>query len=159
MKMRIGQGFDVHAFGDNIPLVIGGVKIPFYKGLIGHSDADVLLHAICDCLLGAASLRDIGYHFSDKDPQFRGVSSRKLVLEVHHKIKNEGYDIVNLDCTVILEKPKIASFIPDMVQNISEVLELDSNQINIKAKTSEKLGYLGRGEGVAAQTICLLKKR
>ena len=157
--MRIGQGFDVHAFGDNIPLVIGGVKIPFHKGLIGHSDADVLLHAICDCLLGAASLRDIGYHFSDKDPQFRGVSSRKLVLEVYHKIKNEGYDIVNLDCTVILEKPKITSFIPEMVQNISEVLEIDSNQINIKAKTSEKLGYLGRGEGVAAQTICLLKWR
>ncbi|MAW34096.1 MAG: 2-C-methyl-D-erythritol 2,4-cyclodiphosphate synthase [Proteobacteria bacterium] len=157
--MRIGQGFDVHPFGDNIPLVIGGVKIPFHKGLIGHSDADVLLHAICDCLLGAASLRDIGYHFSDSDPQFRTISSRKLVLEVYHKIKNEGYDIVNLDCTVILEKPKIASFIPGMVQNISEDLEIDSNQINIKAKTSEKLGYLGRGEGVAAQTICLLKKR
>ncbi len=157
--MRIGQGFDVHPFGDNIPLVIGGVKIPFHKGLIGHSDADVLLHAICDCLLGAASLRDIGYHFSDSDPQFRSISSRKLVLEVYHKIKNEGYDIVNLDCTVILEKPKIASFIPGMVQNISEDLEIDSNQINIKAKTSEKLGYLGRGEGVAAQTICLLKKR
>ena len=157
--MRIGQGFDVHPFGDNIPLVIGGVKIPFHKGLIGHSDADVLLHAICDCLLGAASLRDIGYHFSDSDPQFRTISSRKLVLEVYHKIKNEGYDIINLDCTVILEKPKIASFIPGMVQNISEDLEIDSNQINIKAKTSEKLGYLGRGEGVAAQTICLLKKR
>ena len=157
--MRIGQGFDVHPFGDNIPLVIGGVKIPFHKGLIGHSDADVLLHAICDCLLGVASLRDIGYHFSDSDPQFRGISSRKLVLEVYHKIKNEGYEIVNLDCTVILEKPKIASFIPGMVQNISEDLEIDSNQINIKAKTSEKLGHLGRGEGVAAQTICLLKKR
>ena len=154
--MRIGQGFDVHAFGFGIPLVIGGVHIPFDKGLVGHSDGDVLLHAICDCLLGAAWLRDIGYHFPMSHPETLDIDSRKLLVSVKGKLQKKGHKIVNIDCTVIAEKPKLSEFIPRMIENIANDLELKVDQVNVKAKTSDRLGYLGRGEGIAAEAVCLL---
>ena len=154
--MKIGQGFDVHRMAPGLPLIIGGVNVPFHKGLVGHSDADVLLHAICDSLLGAAGLRDIGYHFPNNDESFSGMSSRKMLIDVKNKVINAGHQIGNIDCTVIAEEPKLSSFIPIMAKNIAEVLGLDLGQVNVKAKTSERLGCLGRGEGIAAEAICLI---
>jgi 2-C-methyl-D-erythritol 2,4-cyclodiphosphate synthase len=154
--MRIGQGFDVHQLVEGRKLVIGGVDIPYEKGLLGHSDADVLLHAICDAMLGAAALGDIGRHFSDADMKFKDMDSRILLREVMLKIEHKGFRIGNVDATIIAQAPKMAPHIPQMVANIAADLGLALNSVNVKATTTENLGYTGRGEGIAAQAIVLL---
>ncbi len=154
--MRIGTGYDVHALGEGLPLVIGGVLIPHTHGLIGHSDADVLLHAICDALLGAAALGDIGKHFPDTDPQYRGISSLKLLSHVGHLLTASGYHIGNIDSTIVAQHPKMAPFIPQMRQNIARSLGIDINQVSVKATTTEHLGFEGRCEGISAQASALL---
>ncbi len=156
MNMRIGQGFDVHAFAENRKLIIGGVEIPYELGLAGHSDADVLLHAICDALLGAASLGDIGRHFPDTDAKYKNIDSRDLLRDVMAKIRSLGWSVGNVDATIIAQAPKMAPHIPSMTQNIAADLGVASDQVNVKATTTEKLGFTGRGEGIAAQAICLL---
>ncbi len=157
--MRIGQGFDVHALVAGRRLVIGGVVIPFDKGLEGHSDADVLIHAVCDALLGAAALGDIGLHFPDTDPKHRNANSRAFLREVGKKIRRAGFSIVNLDATLIAQAPKMAPHTAAMVANLAADLEIDLGQVNIKAKTAEHLGAIGRGEGIAAEAIALLERR
>lgn len=157
--MRIGQGFDVHALVPERKLIIGGVDIPYHLGLLGHSDADVLLHAICDALLGACALGDIGRHFPDTDARYQGIDSRELLRQVLRLVTEAGYRIVNLDATIIAQAPKMAPHIPMMVAHIAQDLELDTAAINIKATTTEQLGFTGRGEGIAAQAICLLESR
>jgi 2-C-methyl-D-erythritol 2,4-cyclodiphosphate synthase len=159
MSLRIGQGFDVHALVAGRKLVIGGVDIAFAKGLAGHSDADVLVHAICDALLGAAALGDIGRHFPDTDPKYQGADSRTLLRAVAQKVREAGYDIANVDATVVAEAPKLAPYIPAMVANLAADLGLGAREVNVKAKTAEKLGALGRGEGIAAQAVALLVPR
>jgi len=154
--MRIGQGFDVHQLVAGRKLIIGGVDIPYDKGLLGHSDADVLLHAICDALLGAAALGDIGRHFADTDAQYKNIDSRILLREVARMVTNEGFRIGNVDATIIAQAPKMAPHIPHMVENIAADLGVAMNVINVKATTTEKLGYTGRGEGIAAQAVTLL---
>ncbi|NLB53989.1 MAG: 2-C-methyl-D-erythritol 2,4-cyclodiphosphate synthase [Syntrophomonadaceae bacterium] len=154
--MRIGIGYDVHQLQPGRKLILGGVNIPHIKGLSGHSDADVLVHAVCDALLGAAALGDIGRHFPDTDQRYKDIDSLKLLDDVRRKIAGCGYKIANLDCTIIAEKPKVSSFIPQMCVHIAQVLELELNQVNIKATTTEKLGFTGREEGIAAQAIVLL---
>jgi len=154
--MRIGQGFDVHQLVKGRKLIIGGVDIPYDKGLLGHSDADVLLHAICDALLGAAALGDIGRHFADTDAQYKNIDSRILLREVARLVTNEGFRIGNVDATIIAQAPKMAPHIPNMVENIAADLGVAMNVINVKATTTEKLGYTGRGEGIAAQAVALL---
>ncbi|CAK0773503.1 2-C-methyl-D-erythritol 2,4-cyclodiphosphate synthase [Gammaproteobacteria bacterium] len=153
--MRIGQGFDVHPLVAGRKLIVGGVEIPYPLGLLGHSDADVLLHAICDALLGAAALGDIGRHFPDSDPRYQGIDSRKLLREVMHLVREQGYDLVNLDATIIAQAPKMAPHISTMVSHIAADLGVATDRINIKATTTEKLGFTGRGEGIAAQAVCL----
>ena len=155
--MRIGQGFDVHALTPGRRLVIGGVEIPHAKGLAGHSDADVLLHAICDALLGAAALGDIGMHFPDSNPDYRGADSRVLLKEVAKKIGAQGLRIVNIDATIIAQEPRMAPHVPKMIGNIATDLGVKHAQVNIKATTTEGLGYTGRGEGIAAQAIALIE--
>ena len=155
--MRIGQGFDVHPLVAGRKLVIGGVEIAHDKGLLGHSDADVLLHAICDALLGAAALGDIGRHFPDSDARFRGIDSRKLLREVTALLKTGGFRVRNVDATIIAEAPRMAPHIPSMVANIAADLGIDAGRVNVKATTTEKLGFTGRGEGIAAQAICLIE--
>ena len=157
--MRIGQGFDVHALVPERKLIIGGVDIPFHLGLLGHSDADVLLHAICDALLGACALGDIGRHFPDTDVRYQGIDSRALLRHVLRLVTEAGYRIVNLDATIIAQTPKMAPHILMMVAHIAQDLELATTAINIKATTTEYLGFTGRGEGIAAQAICLLETR
>ncbi len=158
MDIRVGQGFDVHAFAENRKLIIGGVEIPYDKGLLGHSDADVLLHAICDALLGAAALGDIGKHFPDTDAKFKNIDSRELLRDVMARIKSLGWQVGNVDATLIAQAPKMAPHIPSMIQNIAADLGIALDQINVKATTTEKLGFTGRGEGIAAQAICLLTR-
>lgn len=153
---KVGQGYDCHALVADRPLIIGGVTIPHKTGLLGHSDADVLLHAITDALLGAAGLGDIGKHFPDTDPQFSGANSRALLIEAAKRVRGTGYAIANIDATIIAQAPKMAPHIAQMVSNIAEDLRLDSACVNIKAKTNEKLGYLGREEGIAAEAVALL---
>ena len=153
---RIGTGYDNHALVEGRKLIVGGVTIPHRLGLLGHSDADVLLHAIIDSLLGAAALGDIGKHFPDTDPMFAGADSRTLLREVAHRVLNSGYTIGNIDATIIAQQPKMAPHIPQMVSRIAEDLGVSPQQINIKAKTNEKLGYLGREEGMAAHSTALL---
>jgi 2-C-methyl-D-erythritol 2,4-cyclodiphosphate synthase len=155
--MRIGQGFDVHALVAGRRLIIGGVTIPFEKGLAGHSDADVLIHAVCDALLGAAALGDIGAHFPDTDPKYKGADSRALLREVAAKLRRAGHTIANVDATIVAEAPQMAPHIPAMVANLSADLGLKSGQVNVKAKTAERLGAIGRGEGIAAEAIALLE--
>ncbi len=157
--MRIGQGFDVHALVRGCRLMIGGVEIPFDFGLEGHSDADVLLHAVCDALLGAAGLGDIGRHFPDSDPAYRGVDSRILLREVVRRVVHAGYALVNIDATIIAQAPRMAPHIPAMVTHLAADTGLPENAVNIKATTTEMLGFTGRGEGIAAQAICLLQER
>jgi 2-C-methyl-D-erythritol 2,4-cyclodiphosphate synthase len=152
--MRIGQGFDVHALVPGRKLVIGGVTIAYEKGLEGHSDADVLLHAICDALLGAAALGDIGRHFPDSDPAYKGADSRKLLREVRKKLG--GFRIVNVDATIVAQAPRMAPHVAQMVANIAADLEVPPAAINVKATTTEHLGFTGRGEGIAAQAIALI---
>jgi len=155
--MRIGQGFDVHALVKGRRLIIGGVAIPFDKGLAGHSDADVLIHAVCDALLGAAALGDIGRHFPDTDPKYKDADSRALLREVAAKVRGAGFSIANLDATLHAEAPKMASHIPAMIANLSADLGLKPAQVNGKAKTAERLGAIGRGEGIAAEAVALLE--
>ncbi|ADO58747.1 MULTISPECIES: 2-C-methyl-D-erythritol 2,4-cyclodiphosphate synthase [Paenibacillus] len=157
--IRIGQGFDVHQLVEGRPCIIGGVHIPYEKGLLGHSDADVLLHAISDAILGALGLGDIGKHFPDNDPEFKDADSLKLLEHVWGLAKERGYRLGNIDSTIIAQKPKMASYIPQMNEIIARVLEAEeSSQVNVKATTTEQLGFTGRGEGIAAQSVvCLIK--
>lgn len=157
--MRIGQGFDVHALVSGRKLIIGGVEIPHHLGLLGHSDADVLVHAICDALLGACALGDIGRHFPDTDARYQGIDSRALLRQVMRLVAAQGYRLVNLDATIIAQAPKMAPHIPAMVALIAADLEVTADAVNIKATTTEHLGFSGRGEGIAAQAICLLAVR
>ena len=158
MNFRVGQGYDVHRLVEGRKLILGGVEIPHETGLLGHSDADALLHAITDALLGAAGLGDIGSHFPDTDPAFHGVDSRILLRETVARLARRGWKVVNVDSTVIAQRPKLASHIPAMRAHIATDLRLDMDAVNIKAKTSEKLGHLGREEGIAAQAVCLIEK-
>ncbi|AJE52220.1 2-C-methyl-D-erythritol 2,4-cyclodiphosphate synthase [Paenibacillus jamilae] len=157
--IRIGQGFDVHQLVEGRPCIIGGVHIPYEKGLLGHSDADVLLHAISDAILGALGLGDIGKHFPDNDPEFKDADSLKLLEHVWGLAKERGYRLGNIDSTIIAQKPKMASYIPQMNEIIARVLEAEeSSQVNVKATTTEQLGFTGRSEGIAAQSVvCLIK--
>jgi 2-C-methyl-D-erythritol 2,4-cyclodiphosphate synthase len=157
-KIRTGIGFDVHKFSEGRKLILGGVEIPYEKGLLGHSDADVLLHAICDALLGALSLGDIGKHFPDSDQQYKNADSKKLLEKVNSLIKEKGYSIGNIDSMLGMEQPKISSYIPQMKKEITQVLQIEIDDISIKATTTEKLGFTGRGEGVFAMATVLLFK-
>lgn len=156
--MRIGFGYDVHPLVPNRPLILGGVRIPYLLGLQGHSDADVLLHAICDALLGAMAEGDIGKHFPDTDPKYRDIKSILLLKEVTAKVKERGFHLLNLDSIIVAQKPKLLDFIPRMVNEIAQVLEVDPGRINIKATTTEGLGFAGRGEGIAAYATVLLEE-
>jgi 2-C-methyl-D-erythritol 2,4-cyclodiphosphate synthase len=154
--MRVGQGYDVHQLVEGRKLTIGGVEIPYEKGLLGHSDADVLLHAISDALLGAAALGDIGRHFSDADAKFKNIDSRILLRETLHLVREQGYRVGNVDATIIAQAPKMAPHIFQMVDNIAADLRIERSAVNVKATTTEKLGFAGRGEGIAAQAVVLL---
>jgi 2-C-methyl-D-erythritol 2,4-cyclodiphosphate synthase len=154
--MRIGHGYDVHRLTSGRDLILGGVKIEYPLGLLGHSDADVLLHAVMDALLGAAALRDIGYHFPDTEPAYKGADSRMLLREVGGKISSAGYSVGNIDVTMIAQRPKLKDYIPMMVENIASDLKISTNQINIKATTEEKMGFTGDGSGMACHCVCLL---
>jgi len=156
--MRIGSGYDVHKLVEGRRLILGGVEIPFEKGLLGHSDADVLIHAIMDALLGAAALGDIGRHFPDNDEKYKDVSSIKLLYQVLCFLKKEKYSIINIDATVIAQKPKLANYMQIMEQNIADTLNIEKNKINIKATTEEGLGFTGEGLGIAAKAVCLIEK-
>lgn len=156
--MRIGHGYDVHRLVENRRLVLGGVTVPFEKGLLGHSDADVLLHAICDALLGAAALGDIGKHFPDTEEKYKNIDSRILLKNTVSLLKNSGYKIVNIDCTVIAQKPKISSYIEQMRKNIAEDTLTDIDGINLKATTEEGLGFTGDMSGISAHAVCLIEK-
>lgn len=155
--MRIGHGYDVHRFCENRDLILGGVKIPYEMGLLGHSDADVLLHAVSDALLGAASLGDIGKHFPDTDPKFKGADSRVLLRECISLVKQKGFKVSNIDATVIAQKPKLAPFIEQMVKNIASDCELEIDSVNVKATTEEGLGFTGNLEGISAHAVCILE--
>ena len=157
-NIRIGQGYDVHKLVEDRRLILGGVDIPYDKGLLGHSDADVLVHAVMDALLGAAALGDIGRHFPDNSDDFKNISSLILLDKVFHLLKDNGYTTINIDATVIAQRPKLASHIEDMRKNIANALQCDVDQINIKATTEEGLGFTGTGEGIAAQAVCLIEK-
>ena len=159
MKIRIGHGYDVHKLVPDRKLIIGGVTIPHETGLLGHSDADVLSHAIADAILGAAGKRDIGYHFPDTDPQFKGISSLLLLSKVMEIVREDGYEIGNIDCTLIAQAPKIAPHIVDMIENIAKALNISAEDINIKATTEEKLGFTGRKEGISAHAVCIIEKK
>ncbi len=154
--MRIGQGFDVHQLVEGRKLIIGGVDIPYAKGLLGHSDADVLLHAICDALLGAAALGDIGKHYADTDAEYENIDSRILLRDVVRQITEAGFHVGNVDATIIAQAPKMAPHIPQMIANIADDLGVQRHAVNVKATTTEQLGYTGRGEGIAAQAVALL---
>ncbi len=158
MNIRIGHGFDVHAFEEGRRLIIGGVDIPYDRGLLGHSDADVLLHAICDALLGAAAMGDIGKHFPDSDPRYKGIDSRKLLRHVADLLDGRGWKIGNVDATIIAQAPKMAPHIAAMREHIAVDIGIAAEQVNVKATTTEKLGFTGREEGIAAEAVCLLHK-
>ena len=157
MTMRIGHGYDVHRLVEGRKLILGGVEVPHTLGLLGHSDADVLTHAVMDALLGAAALGDIGRHFPDTDPAYKGISSLKLLAVVAARIREKGYEIGNIDATVIAQKPKLAPFIEAMRKETARVLQIDPDRLNIKATTEERLGFSGREEGIAAHAVCLLE--
>lgn len=156
--MRIGHGYDVHRLVEGRDLILGGVKIDFEKGLLGHSDADVLLHAVSDAMLGAAGLGDIGRHFPDTDPKYKGADSLVLLASVGEKIKAAGYRVGNLDVTMIAQRPKLAPHIAQMQENIAKALDVDPSRINVKATTEEKLGFTGSGEGMSCHAVCLLEE-
>jgi 2-C-methyl-D-erythritol 2,4-cyclodiphosphate synthase len=158
MNIRVGFGFDVHPLGEGREMWLGGIKIEFEKGCVGHSDADVLLHAICDALLGAANLRDIGFHFPNTDPRYKGADSKLLLAEVVELLKKNGYAIGNVDATLSLEAPKINPFIKSMQQTLAPIMRVTENEISIKATTNEGLGYVGKGEGVNAYAVALIYK-
>ncbi len=154
--MRVGFGYDVHRLSRGFKLILGGVEIPFEMGLKGHSDADVLIHAIIDALLGAAALRDIGFHFPDTDPQYKGISSIKLLKHTARLLLEQKYKIINIDATIVLQKPKIKDFIPQMIENIACSLGLERSQVNVKATTTEHLGFEGRQEGISAYAVAMI---
>ena len=156
--MRVGFGYDVHALTPKRPLILGGVRIPCLYGLQGHSDADVLLHAICDALLGAVAEGDIGKHFPDTDPQYRDIKSTLLLKRVMEKVKEKGFHLLNIDSTIVAQKPKLIDFIPRMINEIAHVLEIDAARINVKATTAEGLGFTGREEGIAAYAVALVEE-
>lgn len=157
--MRIGHGYDVHRLTEGRDLILGGVKIPYSLGLDGHSDADVLLHAVMDALLGAAALRDIGFHFPDTDPAYKGADSLKLLGIVGGMIRDTGFQVGNIDVTMIAQKPKLKEYIPQMTKNIAAALGIAENQVNVKATTEEHLGFTGSGEGMSCHAVCLLGDR
>jgi 2-C-methyl-D-erythritol 2,4-cyclodiphosphate synthase len=156
MKIRTGFGYDVHALAFNRKLILGGVEIPFEKGLLGHSDADVLLHAICDALLGALALGDIGQHFPDNDPNYKNIDSKILLYKVNELIRSKNFTISNIDSTVVMERPKLKGYIPQIRSSISDILKISDNQVSVKATTSEKMGFVGIEEGVKAYATVLL---
>jgi 2-C-methyl-D-erythritol 2,4-cyclodiphosphate synthase len=158
MEIRVGFGYDVHQWADNRPLILGGVTIPHHQGLMGHSDADVLLHAITDALLGSLALGDIGTHFPDTDPQYKGADSGLLLQKAYELIRSKQYFLVNLDATVIMERPKLLKHIPSIRHRISELLDVDVTRVSIKATTSEKMGFVGRGEGAASMATVLVQQ-
>ena len=157
--MRIGHGYDVHKLAENRKLILGGVEIPFKKGLLGHSDADVLLHAICDSLLGAAALGDIGVHFPDTSDEFKGISSLKLLRVVADLLDRSGYKVINIDSTVIAQEPKLSPYIFKMRENIAKALNIELNSVSVKATTEEHLGFTGEKLGIAAHSVCLIDKK
>ena len=157
--MRVGMGYDVHKLTEGRKLILGGVDIPWEKGLLGHSDADVLIHAVMDALLGAAALGDIGKHFPDTDPAYKGISSIKLLVHVAGLLREQGYEVGNIDATIIAQKPKMAPHIPQMRKNMAEALGIPESKINVKATTEEGLGFTGSGEGISSQAICLLTEK
>lgn len=156
--MRIGHGYDVHRLVEGRNLILGGVKIDYEKGLLGHSDADVLLHAVSDALLGAAGLGDIGRHFPDTDPKYKGADSLELLREVYRKITEKGYRVGNIDVTMIAQRPKLKDFIPQMQENIAAAVGVTSDRVNVKATTEERLGFTGTGEGMSCHAVCLLEE-
>lgn len=156
--MRIGHGYDVHKLVEGRELIVGGVHIPYEKGLLGHSDADVLLHAVSDSLLGAAAMGDIGGMFPDNDPEYLGADSLVLLRQVFQRLRNNGYSVINVDCTVIAQKPKMKPYIPEMRMNIAAALSTDADNISVKATTEEEMGFTGRGEGISAHCVCLIDK-
>ena len=156
--MRIGHGYDVHRLVEGRNLILGGVKIDYEKGLLGHSDADVLLHAVSDALLGAAGLGDIGRHFPDTDPKYKGADSLELLREVYQKISEKGFRVGNIDVTMIAQKPKLKDFIPQMQENIAAAVNVSPDRVNVKATTEEKLGFTGTGEGMSCHAVCLLEE-
>ena len=158
MRIRTGFGYDVHQLQEGLPFWLGGIQVPHTHGALGHSDADVLIHVICDALLGAANLRDIGFHFPDTDPQYKGIDSKRLLREVVRLLRERGYQIGNIDSTICLEKPKVNPHIPEMQRVLAEVMEIDPDDVSIKATTTEKLGFVGRREGVAAYAAVLITK-
>jgi len=157
LMVRIGFGFDTHKLEEGILFRIGGVSVPHSKGAIGHSDADVLIHAICDALLGAAGLRDIGFQFPDTSEEYKGIDSRLLLRKTCNMIRERSFSVVNIDCTVVLQSPRISNYIPEITATLAGVMEITPEQISVKAKTSEKLGFIGREEGVSAYAVCLLQ--
>lgn len=156
--MRIGFGFDIHQLHENLDFWLGGIKIPSHKGAKGHSDADVLIHSICDALLGAANLGDIGTHFPDTSSEFKNIDSKILLKKVVGLVNEKGYKIGNIDTTICLEKPKLAPFIPQMIKVLAEIMQISTDDISIKAKTSEKMGFVGREEGISAYAVVLIEK-
>jgi 2-C-methyl-D-erythritol 2,4-cyclodiphosphate synthase len=156
--MRIGFGFDIHQLHENLDFWLGGIKIPNHKGAKGHSDADVLIHSICDALLGAANLGDIGTHFPDTSSEFKNIDSKILLKKVVGLVNEKGYKIGNIDTTICLEKPKLAPFIPQMIKVLAEIMQISTDDISIKAKTSEKMGFVGREEGISAYAVVLIEK-
>ncbi|PRZ00538.1 2-C-methyl-D-erythritol 2,4-cyclodiphosphate synthase [Marinilabilia salmonicolor] len=156
MSIRIGMGYDVHQLAEGYKLWIGGIEIPYEKGSVGHSDGDVLIHAICDALLGALNLRDIGYHFPDTDSELKGIDSKILLQKTMEIIRNEGYDLGNLDSTICLQQPKINPVIPEMQNTLARVMNVDRSKVSIKATTTEKLGFVGEGKGISAYATVLL---
>ena len=158
MKIRVGFGYDVHQLQEGLPFWLGGIEVPHTHGALGHSDADVLIHVICDALLGAANLRDIGFHFPDTDPQYKGIDSKKLLAEVMRILRAKGYEVSNIDSTICLERPKVNPYIPAMRQALAHVMEVEEDAVSIKATTTEKLGFVGRQEGVAAYATVLIYK-
>jgi len=158
MKIKVGFGFDVHQLQEGRDFYIGGVKIPHFKGALGHSDADALIHAICDALLGAAGLKDIGYYFPDTSAEFEGIDSKILLKRVVDLISEKGYSIGNVDVSLVLEKPKIKPYIDEMIATLAPILNVENDDISIKATTNEKMGYVGREEGIAAYAVCLISK-
>ncbi|MGC6470024.1 MAG: 2-C-methyl-D-erythritol 2,4-cyclodiphosphate synthase [Flavobacteriales bacterium] len=157
MKLRIGYGYDVHQLAEGQNFILGGIHLPHKKGAVGHSDADVLIHTICDAILGAANMRDIGFHFPDTSADYKGIDSKLLLVDVMALVRKEGYEIMNIDSTVCLEKPKVNPYIPQMKSVLAKCMEIDENQLSIKATTSEKMGFVGNELGVSAHAVALLK--
>lgn len=158
MNIRIGYGYDVHQLAEGVDFWLGGIKVPHTHGAVGHSDADVLIHVVCDALLGAANMRDIGFHFSDKDPKFKGIDSKLLLADVMKLIREASYEVGNIDTTICLQRPKLLELIPEMQACLAKVMAIGQDQITIKATTTEKLGFVGKEEGVAAHAIALIYK-